>query len=118
MIAVCTPPDDDARIIAQDGETTYSLGNATKYWANLDLIVSQPNGQEARFSLRLRDIATFIGLVEDSLKRPDRFIGLLSNDFAFSYDALCVEIRQGFQHISIPQWIARDLADALREYAV
>jgi hypothetical protein len=114
MIAVCTP-DDDARIVAQDGQTTYSFGQATKYWANLDFIVHQPGVQEARFSLRLRDIATFISLVKDSLNSPDRFIGRLSNDFAFSYDALRVGIKQGSQNIEMPQWIAKRLVEALRE---
>lgn len=118
MIAVCTPPDDDARIVAQDSETTYSLGNATKYWANLDLIVSQPDVQETRFSLRFWDIQVFIGLVEDSLKSPSRFIGFVSNDLVYSYNALQVEIKQGSQRAEMPQWIARDLAKALRGYAV
>jgi hypothetical protein len=117
MIAVCTPPDDDARVIAQDGETRYSIGNATKYWANLDLIISQPGG-EARFSLRFWDIQVFIGLVEDSLKSPSRFIGFVSNDLVYSYNALRVEIKQGSQHAEMPQWIARSLAKVLQGYAV
>jgi len=113
MIALLTP-DEPPRLIAQDGETTYSFSNATKYWANLDLIVSQPDGQEARFSLRLRDIATFIGLIGDSLDNPDRFIGLLSNDLAFSYNHLRVEIKQGDRRVEMGQWIAKRLAEALQ----
>jgi hypothetical protein len=116
MIAICTP-DEPPRLIAQDADVTYSLGRATNRRANLDLIVRQPSG-EARFSLRFWDIQVFIGLVEDSLKSPDRFIGFVSNDLVYSYNALRVEIKQGSQRAEMPQWIARDLVKALRGYAV